>query len=172
MFSRILVPTDGSDLANQSATAAVRLAKELSATIVAVSILQPLASNPFYEGVCIVGAGADDLMMAQARKRADQAVEAVGAVARGADVQCELCVRESDSIRHGIVEAATEYHCELIFIGGHGHRGLTRLQTGNVIRLVLPYRASRSGPQSITDAMLWESSINSLSPTAMCDQVT
>ena len=139
MFSRILVPTDGSDLANQSAAAAVRMAKELSATVVAVSILQPLASIPFYEGVGIVGAGADDLMMAQARKRADQAVEAVGAVARGADVQCELRVRESDSIGHGIVEAATEYHCELIFIGSHGRRGLTGLLMGSVTRSVLPY---------------------------------
>ena len=53
MFTRILVPTDGSDLANQSAANAIQMAKALSATVVAVSILQPLASIPFYEGVGI-----------------------------------------------------------------------------------------------------------------------
>jgi len=137
MFTRILVPTDGSDLANQSAANAIQMAKALSATVVAVSILQPLASIPFYEGVGIVGAGADDLMTAQARKRADQAVEAIGAVARAADVPCELRVRESDSIVHGIVEAAAEYRCTLIFIGSHGRRGLTGLLMGSVTRSVL-----------------------------------
>jgi nucleotide-binding universal stress UspA family protein len=37
------------------------------------------------------------------------------------------------------VEAATEYHCELIFIGSHGRRGLTGLLMGSVTRSVLPY---------------------------------
>jgi hypothetical protein len=139
MFRRILVPTDGSELANQSAAAAVKFAKGEGATVIAVSILQPLASIPFYEGVGIVGAGADDLMLAQARKRADEAVEAVAALARGLSLKCETRVRDSDSISHGIVDAAKDYDCDLIFIASHGRRGLTGLLMGSVTRSVLPY---------------------------------
>ena len=74
MFRKLLVPTDGSELARETGAAAINLAKEINASVVVVSILQPLAAIPFYEGVGVVGAGADNLMQAHARKQADEAV--------------------------------------------------------------------------------------------------
>jgi nucleotide-binding universal stress UspA family protein len=139
MFRKLLVPTDGSELARETGAAAINLAKEINASVVVVSILQPLAAIPFYEGVGVVGAGADNLMQAHARKQADEAVEAICSIGRSAGVKCEPRVLEADSISHGIVDAAKQGACDLIVIGTHGRRGLSNILMGSVTRSVLPY---------------------------------
>jgi nucleotide-binding universal stress UspA family protein len=41
------------------------------------------------------------------------------------------------NIADGIVQAATDYRCDMIFIGSHGRSGLTRLLLGSVTTKVL-----------------------------------
>ena len=45
MFRRIMVPTDGSDLSNESVKAAIKLAEENGAAIVALNV-QPVYRPP------------------------------------------------------------------------------------------------------------------------------
>ena len=41
------------------------------------------------------------------------------------------------NIADGIVQAVSDYHCDIIFIGSHGRSGLSRLLLGSVTTKVL-----------------------------------
>ena len=79
MFKKILVPTDGSTLAQSAATTAAQLAKSQGAQVVGVYVIDPFP----YIGIGDASAVGLQAYMAEARSAAGQALEALGKV-------CEL----------------------------------------------------------------------------------
>lgn len=138
MFKKILIPTDGSSLSDQAASAGIEFARSIGAEVVALCVTQPLAAAGVYDGLAsgyvINEDDYDKAVIEQADKYLQRITERAGA----AEVKTELQIVSSFNVADGIVQAAAEYDCDLIFIGSHGRSGLSRLLLGSVTAKVLP----------------------------------
>jgi nucleotide-binding universal stress UspA family protein len=74
-----------------------------------------------------------DLIMEEAQ----QNVERVAQAAQAAGVQCTTATALSYYPAGEILAAVQRYHCDLIFMGSHGRRGLSRLLAGSETQKVL-----------------------------------
>ncbi|MBA4262977.1 MAG: universal stress protein, partial [Comamonadaceae bacterium] len=72
MFKRILVPTDGSDIAQKAANTAAQLAKSQGAEIVGVYVIDPFP----YIGIGDASAAGLQAYLAEAKNAAGQALDA------------------------------------------------------------------------------------------------
>jgi nucleotide-binding universal stress UspA family protein len=136
MYKKILVPTDGSDLAGDAVAAAIDYAKASGAAIVALSVAQPYPIVPAVDGAMILDPGVDSAEMQQAAQRA---VEEVARAAQLAGVPCESHVALSFVPYEEIIRIADEDQCDVIFMASHGRRGLSRLLAGSQTQKVLAY---------------------------------
>lgn len=136
MYHRILVPTDGSDIATEAVDAAIAFAKTCGSEIVALSIAQPEPVLLTAEGALGTGSGLQvDVLLEQARRDVDR----VAAAAAKAGVQCMTLTGYGYSPGDEIIEAVKRHGCDLIFMASHGRRGLSRLIAGSVTQHVLAY---------------------------------
>ncbi|MDB5917028.1 MAG: universal stress protein [Massilia sp.] len=136
MYKKILVPTDGSALAEQAVAAAIDYARCAGAAIVAFSVAQPYPMLPAVDGAMMIDPVVDS---AELQRLARQAVDAVGRTAHAAGVACETHTTLSFLPYEEIIRAATEYGCDVIFMASHGRRGLSRLLAGSQTQKVLAY---------------------------------
>lgn len=138
MFRHLLVPTDGSDLAQAAADRAVAFAKAVGAKIT-FFYAQPDFPLPVYgEGALI-----DPTTPEQFRKAAAEEAAAILSAAKkkaseaGVDADADTVV--SDAPPQAIIDAAERHGCDLIFIASHGRSGLARLILGSVTHKVLSH---------------------------------
>lgn len=133
MFTRILVPSDGSSVSSLAAEAAIDLARACGASIVALSVAVPEAPL-LVEGGMVPDPGQEtnDLL-----EHARGVVDALERSARRAGIDCIPATRITHDASQAIVLAACEYRCDLIVMGSHGRRGVTRLLAGSVTQEVL-----------------------------------
>lgn len=136
MYKKILVPTDGSDLAGQAVAAAIDYARASGGTVVAFSVAQPYPLLPAVDGAMMIDPGLDSTELQQL---AQQTVEAVAGLAKAAGVACEAHTALSFLPYEEIIRAADEYGCDVIFMASHGRRGLSRLLAGSQTQKVLAY---------------------------------
>jgi nucleotide-binding universal stress UspA family protein len=136
MYKRILVPTDGSDVSALAEQAAVELARAHGSEIVALSVAQPYPAYAAAEASMAVDPGLDTEAL---RAWAERNVRRVSAAAAGAGVPCTPLTVFSHSPSDAILDSATDQHCDLIFMGSHGRRGLSRLLAGSETQKVLAY---------------------------------
>ena len=136
MFKKILVPTDGSTLAAQATTVAVRMAKSLNAQIVAVYVIDPFP----YIGIGDASAVGLQAYLTEAKSAAGQALDAVrkaceadGVVFAAGDTI------ERNVVYEGIIETADAEGCDLIVMGSHGRQGVKALILGSVAQKVLTH---------------------------------
>jgi nucleotide-binding universal stress UspA family protein len=133
VFKKILVPTDGSDLATGAAERAVSLAKLTGAslTIVFVHDVYP------YSGIGQTNTANLQAYMAAGQAEGLRAVDRIGDLAKAQGVAMSTLVVESDQVASGIVEAAQTAGADLIAMGSHGRSGLAKLMLGSVAAKVL-----------------------------------
>ncbi len=137
MFTRILVPIDGSKLSKESAIAAVSLARNLGAEIVAF-VVTPVYKMRVIEDAAFAPGTLSEVDFNRAVKRSSKTylgeiqtmAEARGIVFTAAQVS-------SDKIAPAIIEAAEKHGCDLIFIGSHGRSNLVQIFLGGVTTKVL-----------------------------------
>lgn len=134
MFKKLLVPTDGSPLSEQAATAAVQFAAETGAALVAVSVAE---SFPYPIGA--EGGVVPDMTDYEnaLRTSASRYAERIAEMARAKDVPCTTVCRTGYSAAAEIVAAAREQGCDLIWMGSHGRSGVERMLMGSQTRKVL-----------------------------------
>ena len=113
MYKKILVPTDGSDLAGQAVAAAIDYARASGGTVVAFSVAQPYPLLPAVDGAMMIDPGLDSTEL---KKLAQQTVEAVAAVANATGVACETHTALSFLPYEEIIRAADEYGCDVFFM--------------------------------------------------------
>ena len=126
MFRRILVPVDGSGPSTAGLRVALSLASERNARLRLVHLSQKLAAprngevpaGQLYARVKKLGEELLRRHVRQCRRRriAPQTALYIGIAGRAADV---------------IVREAKKWHADLIVMGTHGRRGLTRLALGS-----------------------------------------
>jgi nucleotide-binding universal stress UspA family protein len=136
MYKRILVPTDGSPVSTLAADAAIELARCGGGEIVALSIVVPEPVVPSVEGAMVLDPGQQiDVLQEHAHAIVGTLAERM----RRGGVECRPVTRIDPDPARAIVEAAREYDCDLIAMGSHGRRGLSRLLAGSVTQSVLAY---------------------------------
>lgn len=137
MFKKVLIPTDGSPLSVQSATAGVNFAKSVGAEVVALHVTQPFAATIGFDGMAAAYAITDESYEKAAAEQAAEYLQTVLDMASAAGVKAESCSVSNFNVADGVVQAATDNNCDLIFIGSHGRSGLSRLLLGSVTAKVL-----------------------------------
>ena len=137
MFKKILIPTDGSPLSAQAANKGVCFAREIGAEIVALYVTQPFAATVGFDGMAAAYAITDEDYEKTANEQAQKYIKQVLDRAETAGVKATGKVVSNFNVADGIVQAAEENGCDLIFIGSHGRSGLSRLLLGSVTVKVL-----------------------------------
>ena len=137
MFKKILIPTDGSTLSAQAANAGITFARSIGASVVALNVTQPFAATIGFDGMAAAYAITEEDYEKAANEQADKYLANTVARAQTAGVPAELRAVSNFNVADGIVQAAQENGCDLIFIGSHGRSWLSRLLLGSVTAKVL-----------------------------------
>lgn len=127
MYNRILVPTDGSEVAASAARAGVALAARFDAELHVIHVAE--------EEPLPVGFG--DAIAELAR----QGEEAAESVAGWATEECvdvtTAVIDDAKSVPLAILSYSEEHEVDLVVMGTHGRSGLDRLLLGSVTELTL-----------------------------------
>jgi len=129
MYRHILIPTDGSELAEHG----LALAKSLAAKVSVIFVVEPFSelTGRFLEAVATY---------AQLRReQAASALNRVANAAKEAGVSCETIQVENEQPHQGIIAAAEEKGCDLVVMSSHGRSGLSKLLVGSVTNKVLAH---------------------------------
>ena len=135
MFKKILVPTDGSDLAQKAATTAAQLAKSQGAEVVGVYVIDPFP----YIGIGDASAVGLQAYLAEAKNAAGQALNALGKVCAQEGVPFVGDTIERNVVYEGVLETAQAEGCDLIIMASHGRQGMKALILGSVAQKVLTH---------------------------------
>ena len=137
MFKKILIPTDGSALSGQAANAGVTFARSVGAEVVALYVGQPFAATIGFDGMAAAYAITDEDYEKASAEQAKKFLQAVADRAETAGVTVHSESVTNFNVADGIVDAAKQHGCDLIFMGSHGRSGLSRLLLGSVTAKVL-----------------------------------
>ena len=135
MFKKILVPTDGSALAQSAATTAAQLAKSQGAEVIGVYVIDPFP----YIGMGEASAAGLEAYLAESRSLAGQALEALGKVCAAEGVPFAGDTIERNVVYEGVIETAQAEGCDLIVMASHGRQGVKALILGSVAQKVLTH---------------------------------
>lgn len=135
MFKHILVPTDGSDLSQKAVDGAIDLAQAVGARITAYACLPQYPYTSFAE--VVVEPPVD--FQQRSEREAREHLRDVEDAARRAGVPCASRTSVHPSPYLGIIEAAEQGGCDVIFMASHGRRGLGSLLIGSETQRVLTH---------------------------------
>ena len=135
-YKRILVPVDGSATATKGMGEAISLAKESGAKLLLLHVVDEYPAFATPE----IGASIGPLIDAL-RESGRQTLEGIATVAKAAGVTPESALVENfgERVAEAIVEKAVGWKADLIVMGTHGRRGITRALVGSDAELVVRY---------------------------------
>lgn len=127
MYTRILVPLDGSELAEIALPHAVAVAKQSGAAVRLLRVLPTLPPAVLPEGAYLDWEQIQRDAVAEARSYLEQVRGRLAA--EGLDVATELRTGEAADV---VIETARELGADLIVMATHGRSGLGRWVLGSV----------------------------------------
>ena len=132
MYSKILLPTDGSKQANKAAEHAIWIARESGAEIIALTVMETSS---------LVGLPADDLIIRLREMLEEEASRSLEAVKKlveesGADIKLTLRTDEG-SPAEAILRTVEKEGVDLVVMGTSGKHGLDRFLLGSVAEKVV-----------------------------------
>lgn len=134
MYKQILVPLDGSELAEGAVPHAEELAKALGARVTLLSVIEPVAvySQPGVVGP-VVSVSMD---MQDEVRNVTEYLDKIADKLRHGGIDVVRVVREGDAASQ-ICDYAHENRADLIVMSTHGRSGIQRLVYGSVAEHVL-----------------------------------
>lgn len=140
MYSHILIPTDGSTLAEQAVVKGLELAKALGAAVTVMTVVEPFHLVTY----AMTGEATQlsDRVRAYERQAAGQAkvvLDAAASQASAAGVAAETVAVEADHPSEAIIRTAGEKGADLIVMASHGRRGMAALVLGSETTKVLTH---------------------------------
>jgi nucleotide-binding universal stress UspA family protein len=133
MFTRILVPTDGSDITSKAVSTALGLAKSSGGQLFVISVKEPFPYSAISE---MQPVPPQEFYDAQERIAATR-VKSVVDAARAAGVACSGHTVEALHPWEAILDHAKAQQCDLIVMASHGRRGVAALLLGSETQRVL-----------------------------------
>src|SRR5262245_14622183 len=133
MYQHILIPTDGSELAERAVTHGLSLAKFAGAKVTVIIVEEPISA---WETAGAVVAYAQ--LAEHFKQHAASALDRAANAAKRAGVPCET-IQVLDVPYKAIIAAATDRGCDLIVMASHGRSGLSAMVLGSVTNKVLTH---------------------------------
>jgi nucleotide-binding universal stress UspA family protein len=141
MFNHILIPTDGTELSAESARAGIQFAKETKARVTGFYAAPELRHDrQRFQRLVDTELDVAQALAQRRRETADRFLGSIQAMAKEADVPCELkYVTTEDPVHEAIIRAARENGCDLIFMATHGAHGIEGITAGSATKKVLSH---------------------------------
>lgn len=138
MFERILVATDGSELADRGVDAAIELARKTGGELFVVTVTSIMPSYGIVIGSeWAASPGAFDDFRKEMEEGARKILETALNKAKQVNVKAKGIHAENQLAAAGIVDASNEHNVDLIILASHGRRGVNRLILGSQASEVL-----------------------------------
>jgi nucleotide-binding universal stress UspA family protein len=138
MFKHILVPTDGSQLSQETTRRAVIFAKETGARVTAF-YAKPEYPVTYYGEGALIDPTTPEKFAELAEEQAKEILDFVEQQCQENGVSFTRLTLTSDIPYEAIIEAATSCKCDLIFMSSHGRRGISALLLGSETHKVLTH---------------------------------
>ena len=141
MYRHILIPTDGSELAEHAVTNGLSLAKSVGAKVTVIIVKDPFN----WLSVPETRASQRQALENLARHKEQVEIHGVGVLKRAADaakqagVPCDTLQVENAQPYQAIIAAASDRGCDLIVMASHGRGGLSAVVLGSVTNKVLTH---------------------------------
>ncbi|MBI2752452.1 MAG: universal stress protein [Betaproteobacteria bacterium] len=138
MYRHILIPSDGSELAEKAVEAGLQFAHSIGARVtgfIAVPEYKAPSHGELMSGSAVSLAEYDR----RVKVRAEEVLQKVMARARALSVECATDYVQSDRPYEAIIRAAEVHGCDLIFMASHGRRGISALVHGSETQGVLTH---------------------------------
>ena len=136
MYKRILLPTDGTELCERAFHHGIALAKALGATVVGVTVTQPLHSAIPRSMIPKNLAGT---IHNETVKAAQSKLAGVQEAAAAAGLLVECVTKSNDHPWEAIIQTAREKGCDLIVMASHGRRGVSAVVLGSETQKVITH---------------------------------
>ena len=135
MYRHILIPTDGSELAEHAVTNGLSLAKSVGAKVSVIIVEAPFMFNVPESRVQMQDEFAKHAE--QIKKHATSVLNRAAEAAKLAGVSCDTIQVEHDQPYQAIIAVAKDKGCDLIVMASHGRSGLSAVLLGSVTSNVL-----------------------------------
>ena len=135
MYTNILIPTDGSELAGKAVQHGIALAKRIGAKITVLTVLPPF--HVFTTDTQMI----EDTPAQYKARMQKHAEKTLGAVAtrQAAGVACETIQVEHEHPYRAIIDTADSKSCDLIVMASHGRHGISAIVLGSKTLKVLTH---------------------------------
>ena len=139
MYRHILIPTDGSELAEHAVMNGLSLAKSMGAKVSVIVVEEPFN----WSSVPETSARQIPELLAkyteQLKKHAASVLNRAANAAKKTGVSCDMIQVEHDQPYQAIIAAAKDKGCDLIVMASHGRSGLSAILLGSVTNKVLTH---------------------------------
>jgi nucleotide-binding universal stress UspA family protein len=128
MYTNILIPTDGSELAGKAVEHGIDLAERIGAKVTVLTVLPPF--HTFTTDTQMI----EDTPVQYKARMQKQAANTLGAVthaAQAAGVACEAVQVEHEHPYRAIIDTAESKGCDLIVMASHGRHGISAIVLGS-----------------------------------------
>jgi nucleotide-binding universal stress UspA family protein len=136
MYTNILIPTDGSDLAGKAVHHGIALAKRINANVTVLTVLPPFhtftADTQMLEDTPVQ-------YKLRMQKHAEKTLGAVASAAQAAGVACETVQVEHEHPFQAIIDTAALKSCDLVVMASHGRHGISAIVLGSETVKVLTH---------------------------------
>jgi nucleotide-binding universal stress UspA family protein len=141
MYRHILIPTDGSELAEHAVTNGLSLAKSVGAKVAVIIVEDPFDWLSVPETRASQRQALDELAKhkEQVKKHAENVLGRAADAAKKAGVSCDTMQVSNTHPYKAIIAAATDKGCDLIVMSSHGRGGLSAVVLGSVTNKVLTH---------------------------------
>ena len=140
MYRHILVPTDGSELAEHAVTNGLSLAKSLGAKVTVIIVEDP---EPIWLGATSFGEHGALVELSKYNEKikiyAASALNRAADAAKHAGVPCDTIQVKDMPPYQAITATAADRGCDLIVMASHGRSGLSAVVLGSVTNKVLTH---------------------------------
>jgi nucleotide-binding universal stress UspA family protein len=137
MYRNILISTDGSDLAGRAVEHGVRLAKEMGAAVIFVTVTEMWSALEMAAEVSRGTPNPMEIFNEMAEKSAQKILAAAKTIAQEAGIDCETLHVRDRAPAEGIIATASDNVCDLIVMASHGRRGFNQILLGSQTTEVL-----------------------------------
>jgi nucleotide-binding universal stress UspA family protein len=139
MYRHILIPTDGTALAEKAISHGLSLAKSVGAKVSAITVETPFNVYDIPESRLREISEVSARYAEQIKQHAAKVLNHVADAAKAAGVSCDTIQVEHYHPYEAIIATAKERGCDLIVMASHGRSGIAAILLGSVTTKVLTH---------------------------------